>query len=729
MDYLLKASAVLLIFYICYQIFLQRDTFFQANRWFLLSGLIIACSVPLVVIPIYIEYTPVEPSGYTFAVNEIALPASTTIEAQPFDYSQLILWTYFLGIFVCFGKLCIDFLSLRKVFKNSNLVQSKSFKILETSEHVAPFSFFNRIVYNPKQFKNEEIEHVINHEKVHTKELHSIDTILAQLACILFWFNPIVWLYKKALQQNLEFIADQKAQYVSPCEKSYQTVLLKASVKNHQLAFTNNFYTSLIKKRIVMLHKSKSNKLNQLKLLFVLPLLAVFMMSFNTKDVYVERASEAHIDPIILEVPQTENIEIVITKDTTDEELKVLQEKLKSKGITFTYKNVKRNSKNEITSIETDFKNANHSSNYNISSDDGIKPFKFESSDDRFSIGTISDEKNTFTFETNDGKKVNVQSTGSNVYVLKDEDSDVEIESDEHNATVVHSVKTWTDKNGEKISINASENSNQNVIITSTEEPLFIIDGKVVKKSLFEDVDSDEIHSVNVLKGKTALESFGDKGKNGVVIMTKKGSNNLFVNEDSDSNVRFSFRDNDGKQPLFIINGKEASEDQIRALDPNYIMSIDVLKDENAVKAYGKKGKNGVIVIRSKSGAIFSKHNKPRVIEVEEDGPWKIQTAVSSAYFIDDSGSIDTIEFVITKEASDAFLDKQKNDLKAQGIDAKFSKVRRNKAGEITSIKITLDDNQGRKSSASWKEKEQAIPDIVMGKSKNDKLFIRAIGH
>jgi len=67
--------------------------------------------------------------------------------------------------------------------------------------------------------------------------------------------------------------------------------------------------------------------------------------------------------------------------------------------------------------------------------------------------------------------------------------------------------------------------------------------------------------------------------------------------------------------------------------------------------------------------------------------------------------------------------------LKEHGIDAKFNKVRRNKAGEITGIKITLNDNQGRKSSSSWKEKNQAIPDIIMGKSKDDKLFIRAIGH
>ncbi|MEH6536352.1 MAG: M56 family metallopeptidase [Psychroserpens sp.] len=719
MDYLLKASAVLLIFYLSYQLFLQRDTFFQANRWFLLSGLILASSIPLVVIPVYIEYIPIQTSGFVSVTGNSVESAQSAIQAQPFDYVQLIIWTYLGGILVFFGKLCIEFLSLRKILKTSNSVTSDDFKILKTTENVAPFSFFNRIVYNPKQFKDEELTHVINHEKVHTKEWHSVDTIIAQLACILFWFNPIVWLYKKALQQNLEFIADQKAQYVSPCEKSYQTVLLKASVKNHQLAFTNNFYTSLIKKRIVMLHKSKSNKLNQIKFAVVLPLLALFMLSFNTKDVYVEVLSEEHIDPITLEVPQTGDIEIVISKDTTDDQLKEIQEKLKSKGISFTYKNVKRNSKGEITSIKTDFKSDSHSSNYNIKGDDGIKAFRFNSSDDSFGVGTIDKGENTFIYKAN-GKKIKTQSTGGNVYTVKDlheetKGSNIKVIRDQ----IVDTFYVKTRKN-----INASENVN--IFISESDEPLFVIDGKIVKKSLFEDIDSDEIRSVNILKGKIAIETYGDQGKNGVVIMSKKGSNNFLIKTDKKNNINYEYKYNiKGEEPLFIINGKTVSQSEFRGLEPNNIMSIDVIKDKRAKKVYGEKGKNGVIVIRSKTGSTIFEQSKPRVIEVREDGPW----VVSSTFITDDYENDVTGEFIITKNATDAFLEQQKNKLKVFGIDAKFKKVRRNKAGEITSIKISLDDNEGRKSSATWKEKEQTIPDIVMGKSKDDKLFVRTMGH
>ncbi|WP_323788783.1 M56 family metallopeptidase [Psychroserpens sp.] len=733
MDYLLKASAVLLIFYICYKLFLQRDTFFQTNRWFLLCGLVLASCIPLIVIPIYIEYTPIAASGFSYTTTHASDAIPNVIANEPFDYLQVIIWTYIAGILFFIGKLCVEFLSLRKVLKTSEETASTGyFKLLETSNDVAPFSFFNKIVYNPNQFSTEELTHVINHEKIHAKQYHSIDTIIAQLSCILFWFNPIVWLYKKAVQQNLEFIADQKAQYISPCEKSYQTVLLKASVQNHQLAFTNNFYTSLIKKRIVMLHKSKSKKLNQLKLILVLPLLAGFMMSYNTKTIYIETNTdnEENTEEV---TDQDEIIEIIITKSTSDDNLLEIKDALEKKGITFNYKDVKRNSDGDITAIHTEFKSEKNSSNYNISGDEGIKSFRFKSDKNGFGVGTL--DSNTFTYKTKgSGSSVKMQSTKGSGKVLI-------IEEDDDNGNSTVDVRVLKNKDSvylmnkdDKITWSSDDN-NSNVFIEDSDEPLFIINGKKVKKSLFEDVDSDDIESVFVIKGDNALKKYGKDGKNGVILMTKKGSKSLFSeSEDTiilNSSNNFTF-ETDGDEPLYILNGTVITKDKMSAINSNDINSVEVLKDESAVKLYGKKGKNGVVIINSnglKKSEFFSNGNKNVIVEVDEESPWKVETAVTSVQFFDDEHNSDTIEFIIVKNSSDAFLETQKNNLKTLGIDAKFTKVRRNKAGEITSIKISLDDNQGRKSSASWREKNQAIPDIVMGKSNDDKLYVRAIGN
>jgi TonB-dependent SusC/RagA subfamily outer membrane receptor len=583
---------------------------------------------------------------------------------------------------------------------------------------MAPFSFFNYIVYNPTQFNEEELLHILNHEKVHAQHLHSLDTIVAQIICVILWFNPFAWLYKKALQQNLEFIADQKAQHVSPCKKSYQTVLLKASVKNHQLVFTNNFYTSLIKKRIAMLHKSKSKKRNQLKLILVLPLLAFFIMSFNTKTIYLEANTE-HDKSIHLPSDSGESIEIIFTKNTSDEDLEEIKKELKSKGITFIYKDVKRNSDGEIIGISTEFRSKENASNYNIYGEKSIAAFQFKSSDDTFGVGTLN-----YTF-VDENTKVQSSNSSNKVVIIE--------ESDDHSKIDVKTFKNkdsiYVIRRNNKFTLSTDDSNDSNIIFRESDEPIFIINGKKVEKSIFEDVDSEDIQSVFVLKGKKAVEKFGDEGKNGAIIMTKKGSKFVFSESEDDQIKKTKGEfiiETDGDTPLYIIDGKVVEKDDLNDINPNQIDSVEVLKDQTAITMYGKEGENGVIIIKTKKNGILNSKNKGILIEKEDGSPYQIE--VSNVYVTYNNEEI-AAEFIITKSSSDAFLEHQKEALKKHGIDAKFSKVKRNKADEISSIKISLDDNNGRKSSASWKEKSQGIPDIVLGKSNDDKLFVRAIGN
>jgi len=722
MDYLLKASAVLFIFYACYQLFLQKETFFQANRWFLLSGLIISSLIPLIVIPVYIEYTVTNTSN--FIINTKEATPQIIIE-EPFDYTQLLIWFYFTGIIFFFGKLSSEFLSLRNVLNSSKIRSSGQIKLLETKRNIAPFSFFNRIVYNPKQFEDEELTHIINHEKAHCKEFHSIDTIIAQISCILFWFNPIIWLYKKALQQNLEFIADLKAQQVSFCKKSYQTVLLKASVKNHQLAITNTFYTSLIKKRIVMLHKSKSSKINHLKMIFVIPLLGLFIMSFNTKEVYIEKPSE---EKSIVDLIQPENIEQLFNKDLTNTDLAEIKKDLSSKGVTFKYSGIKRNKKGEITAIETEFEYNGNSGIYTSKSDKIIEPFIFKTSKDLFIVGTFTDD--TKTILTNNGN-TKLQSTTNNSFNVKQKDTlYIQTQSNglmqERDTIFINrnsNNQTWSSKDGIKTIINASENRNTNLYANQAEEPLFVVNGEIVKQSVFENINSDDIISMTVLKEKAATKAYGKKDKNGVIIIKEKYKK-------PNSTTRLYKDDNDY---LYILDGKEISESDLeKVYSKETVLSLEVLEEKEAIEKYGEKGINGVVEVISKTNNntinsktfVFTSNKNTH----ETDRSRNIETYVTTIIYEDDDKTV-SAEFILTKNSSDAFLEKQKRELKTHGIEAKFSKVRRNNAGEITSIKISLDDNNGRKSSASWKEKDQTIPDIVMGKSKDDKLFVRAIGN
>ena len=199
MEYILKSCAVITIFYVCYKLFLQRDTFFQTNRWFLLIGLITAFVLPFVVIPIYIEYTPAPIQN--FVINEISVMPE--VISEPISIWEYIFVGYLIGAALFLIRFCVQISSLAILITKSVKRKKNGYTFVESPSNTAPFSFFRWMVYNPNQFESNELQHIIAHEKVHVKQYHSIDIILSQLAAIVFWFNPITWFYKKRFATKL----------------------------------------------------------------------------------------------------------------------------------------------------------------------------------------------------------------------------------------------------------------------------------------------------------------------------------------------------------------------------------------------------------------------------------------------------------------------------------------------------------------------------------------------
>ncbi|WP_353778144.1 M56 family metallopeptidase [Winogradskyella sp. 3972H.M.0a.05] len=675
MEYLLKASAVLIIFYVCYRIFLQRDTFFQSNRWFLLTGFFIAICIPYLAIPIYVEYTPREIN--TSIITGSVIPMTQDNIEPTVDLITLLTWGYLSGLIFFSVRFFIEITSLSQVIYGGTKERSGKYSFVKTPSQMPPFSFFNWIVFNPKQFNDKELELIINHEKVHANQWHSIDIILSQLITIIFWFNPFVWLYKKSLQQNLEYIADHNAQSVSSCDSSYQKLLLKTSVKGLKLSLVNNFYSSLIKKRIVMLHKNRSNKKNQWKPLLVLPLLAVFLMSFNTKTIYIEKEASLKSNNFVgdytlnmekafhsylgkEETPKVANkvapkkvktqprkatttvnaigsakptvafTEVVkITKDFSKADFESLKAELKEKGITIKFKGIKRNNQGEITAISINAESGNSKVKYSANDDDAIDPITIKFDKNNISI---SDSKELHFVN---GHKVKVvggkhRSTGSaNVYFHSDDDDD-------------HDVDIIIKQDGKKHKVRSSNgftyriHSDDDTDIGKYTEYLFIKDGKEISVEELEKiypglVKSKSITTFDIIKGDKALKKYGDKAKNGVIILNtgKSGSGNVFFHDDGEveeiiikgsgarvwtddedvtvgkigkgkGNYFFISGNEDGEEPLFILDGKEIKRDEIVDLDTDSIEKINVIKGDEAIKKYGDKAKNGVVVIYTK---------------------------------------------------------------------------------------------------------------------------------
>jgi len=296
--YLLKSGVVLGLFYWCYILFLKNETYFTANRHFLLSGILASLSIPFISIE---NIVWIETISTPIITNTAILPTSlaevqntlpSTIET-PFNWILFLIGMYSIGVLFFLIRFSIQYWSVRRIISCKEKIKTGSFSFIETDNNIAPFSFLKTIVYNKKMHTNEELEVILTHEKAHCKEYHTLDILFSHILIALQWFNPFAWLYQKIIQQNLEFLADAATINQNVSVSNYQDVLLKAiKIQVQPNTITNNFHQSLIKKRIIMLHK-KTNSKQLWKLLLVLPLITGFIYSCNTETVIKEKEKNA----------------------------------------------------------------------------------------------------------------------------------------------------------------------------------------------------------------------------------------------------------------------------------------------------------------------------------------------------------------------------------------------------------------------------------------------------
>ena len=378
--YFLKASALIAVYFTAYHFLLRKETFFNTNRWFLLAGLFTSAILPLFFIKktIWVEKQKVSIDDLIQYSKAQIIPKT---ESFTIDWNQILIAFYVVISAFLLIKVITNLVSLVKLLHNKEVIKKDKFSLVDLNEDIAPFSFFNYIVFNSDYYTNEELRSILLHEKVHSEEKHSLDVMIAKIFCIVFWFNPFMWLYKKAIIQNLEYIADQKACLQIEDKKTYQKALLKVVSHQNCLSITNHFYQSLIKKRIVMLNKNQSHKRNSWKYTVVIPVLVAFFILFQIKVIAQERESK-----IVEKQVDKKVVSIVIDKNSSDNDIKKDADMLKKEhNVNLKVSKIKRNSQGEITGIKVEYKdNDGNNGSMQSQSDTPIEPIHFykESSND-----------------------------------------------------------------------------------------------------------------------------------------------------------------------------------------------------------------------------------------------------------------------------------------------------------------------------------------------------------
>jgi hypothetical protein len=201
---------------------------------------------------------------------------------SPIDGWAMMIAMIGTGCVIMLLRLIMQFISLMRIKSRAVMVSKTGVNIYHVDDEISPFSFGNGIYINKTMHTPDELEEIILHEYVHVKQKHTIDILLAEMLCIITWYNPFAWLMRHAIKQNLEFIADDNVVRSGLDKKAYQYHLLQV-VGIPQYSITNQFNFSSLKKRIMMMNHVKSAKINLVRFLFILPLLAVTLVAFRDK--------------------------------------------------------------------------------------------------------------------------------------------------------------------------------------------------------------------------------------------------------------------------------------------------------------------------------------------------------------------------------------------------------------------------------------------------------------
>ena len=287
-----------LCFLVAYEILFRKETFFNWNRGYLLITSIASILLPFVKLKSFSKVIPSE-----FFVNlpavilgEEKIAPSTILEnldsvavsTKAIGFS--VVWIWYAGILV-FGSLL--FFKLYKIWRykqSNNSIQKNGYSIITLKNSEDAFSFLKNIFLGDK-IESAQKESILTHEKVHVKEKHTLDLLWFEILRIVFWFNPLVYIYQKRITEVHEFIADKSA---SKHQQNYYENLLAKTFNIAQFSVVNQFYSSsLIKKRIIMLTKEKSNRKKLVKYITVIPIVLSMMVYVSCTDaVEVESNSD-----------------------------------------------------------------------------------------------------------------------------------------------------------------------------------------------------------------------------------------------------------------------------------------------------------------------------------------------------------------------------------------------------------------------------------------------------
>src|SRR3569833_26092 len=283
-----------------YHLLLKNKTTYQFNRVYLLLSLVFSLAIPFIAVerpasslmpmqPV-IEQIKMSPADDATSaettINQPAAAMSDIVEQSPVRTNYVVYFIaglYGLVTLALFGRFIKNVIVINSSAKNNERLPYRDAWLVLIDQNLTPHTFLNYIFISGDEYVNGRIEgDVLRHELAHARELHSADVLFVELLHVICWFNPFIYLYRKAIQLNHEFIAVVSVINNGGNIIAYQHLLFEKVAGASAITIASQFNYSVTKKRLIMMTKNTSAKMAMLSRLAVIPVLGAAFMLFCT---------------------------------------------------------------------------------------------------------------------------------------------------------------------------------------------------------------------------------------------------------------------------------------------------------------------------------------------------------------------------------------------------------------------------------------------------------------
>ena len=625
--FLFKVNIALLLFCAGYYLVLRHLTFYTLNRVYLVTAIIFATIYPYIDVTSFIQnHQELTKPVQTVAVYWQA-PAKTLIKplSRP-DYWYWAGVVFWAGAALLGIRLMVQLFSLFKLYRNSKPATVHNHEVRIIDAEAAPFSFWRSIYVNPANHSATDLEAILQHEQVHVNGWHTIDILLAELSSIFYWFNPGIWLMKRAVRENIEFITDRKILNKGFDTKTYQYSLVNVSFNNTTPGIVNHFNISTIKKRIIMMNAKRSSRFTLTRYAFVVPAVVALLLVFTFSKAEVAKPITLKINSVVK--PVTLQLAEAMKPVTA-----ALKSAVKKMDIGITTIATKTDTVPDKVKITADIKLALDSA---IKSNNGARGVINIRTKNAFSVNSMDSANfvvNGVKARPSDFKNVNPQNIEAINIVSADAldgilgpDRDIRFDNDRK----VVFVTTKDSEAGKKL-------------LKRLDGKRMLTNLRVLKDGVPQNISGTDIAVFEKGSSASAISGTG-VARNGnyidEVVTTGFGSSNIYhtdstmkfatgttlhfktnIDDKNLGNVRITGRPatfnklntqvyaispNSGvsriSDKLIIIDGKEATEKELKKISAFDIDRMDIQSNADTIKKYGDKAKYGVVYIYTKKG-------------------------------------------------------------------------------------------------------------------------------